>query len=354
VIVLIEKCQGISRHATDEDLLSLFSEPFEPLESDFSFRNRGQVWFKFASAEVAQEVLLKMHQRNVEGVSLIVRFELGVDSTGRRLVDKNSHHTIIRAIQPRKGDKISKLRGNGDGVSYSHRSIFCGEIEYPFPTGLYLTRVIQLMNLYPRDDPLLRILSDTAFFGNKYSKEISECLAMADATQRAVRMVTGDCCSVYDLDKTQSLSMPSEVMVYVLGDGVRPLCAAAICLHIPSRYNWRYVSIDPLLQTEDLEIGAYSSCLEVVKGYSQDYQIPPRSSLPPSLSIVIACHSHAPLAEFWERVPSPKIAITMACCADYSDLPAIEPIFQFSDYEVYSPKREVKIYSSDSIKTTHR
>jgi hypothetical protein len=333
---------------TEEFLASLFSDPYEPLEFDFSSRSRGQVWFKYISVEVAHEVLLKMHQQQVKGVSLIVRFELGVDSNGRRLVDRNSHHTIVRSIQLRRGrEKDSKTSGSASGgVSYTHRSLFCGEMEYPFPTGLYLTRVIQLTNLYPPHDPLLRILRDTSFFGNKYSKEISECMAMADCVQRAVRMVAGDCCSVYDSrNLTTETSTPSDVVVYVLGDGVRPLCAAAVCLHVPRHYNWRYVSIDPLMRTDDLELGVYGSCLEVVRGYSQDYGLPP-SHAPASLSLVIACHSHAPLAEFWNRVSSPKIAITMACCADYAELPDLEPIFRFSDYEVYSPKREVQIYSS--------
>lgn len=132
------------------------------------------------------------------------------------------------------------------------------------------------------------------------------------------------------------------------GDGMKRLCAAALCLHIPPQFHWRYVSIDPLMETHDLVLGVYSPCLEVVKGYSQDYQIPPTvASLPdPPLSIVIACHSHAPVSEFWNRLSTPKIAITMACCADYAELPGVEPIFQFSDYEVYSPKRKIKIYSA--------
>ena len=29
------------------------------------------------------------------------------------------------------------------------------------------------------------------------------------------------------------------------------------------------------------------------------------------LSIVVACHSHAPLKEFWERCPRPRLAIVM-------------------------------------------
>lgn len=63
-----------------------------------------------------------------------------------------------------------------------------------------------------------------------------------------------------------------------------------------------------------------------------------------NLSIVVACHSHAPLAEFWARVPAPKICVTMPCCENYSDLP-LRPIFQYDDFETFTPKRRVKIYA---------
>ena len=129
-------------------------------------------------------------------------------------------------------------------------------------------------------------------------------------------MTTGYCCSIYDEPTGHSPGMPSHVTVYVLGDGIRPLCAAAICLHIPSQYEWRYVSIDPLMSVDDLELGTYSNCFQTVRGYSQDYPLPSPSgsaflatAAASPLSIVIACHSHAPVAEFWDRITSPKIAI---------------------------------------------
>ncbi|KAJ1441768.1 hypothetical protein B484DRAFT_97365 [Ochromonadaceae sp. CCMP2298] len=65
---------------------------------------------------------------------------------------------------------------------------------------------------------------------------------------------------------------------------------------------------------------------------------------PHRLSLVIACHSHAPLQEFWDRLTGAKIAVTMACCASYCELSA-EPLCEFDDFEVYSPKRRVRIYA---------
>ncbi|KAJ1441765.1 hypothetical protein B484DRAFT_97171 [Ochromonadaceae sp. CCMP2298] len=76
-----------------------------------------------------------------------------------------------------------------------------------------------------------------------------------------------------------------------------------------------------------------------------DSESPPPPPPPrPSLSLVIACHSHAPLQEFWDRLTGAKIAVTMACCASYCELSA-EPLCEFDDFEVYSPKRRVRIYA---------
>jgi hypothetical protein len=131
--------------------------------------------------------------------------------------------------------------------------------------------------------------------------------------------------------------------------------------------NWEFVSIHLMLEPVDID---NHHCLTQVSGMSQDYEL-----LPPPLNedndedslvveIVVACHSHAPLQESWNRIllslkveggveledPKKKkhqhrvIAITIACCSNYSDLDQ-KPILAFHDYEVYSPKRHIKIYN---------
>eukprot|EP01032_Pedospumella_encystans_P008079 gene8079-9628_t len=342
-------------------------------------------------------------------------------------------------------------------------------MEYPFPSGMYLTRVIELTNRLHRSfsnaipttsatsdtintthlqssDPLLAILTDTKSMGNKYAKEISEAMAMVDAVQRAISLLppaykniassahspttTHNNASHIDGCKDNAINDPStgltltntaigitnQVHVYVLGDGKRPLCATALCLHLPGNYS--YYSVDPLMmpmyschisQPETNEqiiapcehFGAYQNRFFALALMSQDFKVPAfvpnnneGSSETPTLSIVVSCHSHAPLQEFWERLQGPKIAITMACCADYAALytpigsecavkstttyeeyavkvaaeptevspplavskradkrgknvlhrtPLI-PVLEFDDFEVYSPKRAVKIY----------
>ena len=424
----------------------------------------------------------------IGGVCVSAKFELGVDTDGKRIVDSNSHHTIKRHISYRKGSApcgAMPCPQQLAGVSYTHKSLFCGNIEYPFPSGLYLSRVIQLTNILPPSNKILRIVTghdqDTSKGSSKssshYAKEITEGMAMADAVERAVRMVCGECHNIYtchrtrlsqvhptpadtshhhsktpyfqrcycnsmlsaegcdtiplasenDIDATGdsvcgngengTLPRTDRAHVYVVGDGVTPLSAACIALHMwpyvepASAESWRFVSIDPLLAlttqdfiplhvpqqtdtlaipldiTPDMHLSVQGNILSaqgnissdnmiasvqssaptvttpfcLYKGLSQEYHVENPSYDDSNgqrdsnaLSIVVACHSHAPLQEFWDRVASPKIAITMACCAQYCHLEtgpnseATQLLCEFDDFEVYSPKRRVCIYYSPS------
>jgi len=256
-----------------------------------------------------------------------------------------------------------------------------GEIEYPFPSGIYLSKLIQKLsktNNDPsekkykdhhqqkqQDEDLLRLLSDISILGcgsvHRYVKELSEVFAMVDAVERAIKLnfgiLTGD--------------MQHPVICYCLGDGKYPIGAAALILFLPisrNEKNWKFIAIDPLLPKQDTSESAASQAkatiatskinatsmlydrIEIFSGLSQDYCIEKRTNYPsklsPSLSIIVACHSHAPLEEFWERIPSPKLCVAMPCCAQFSELPKETPIFEYDNYEVYSPKRRIKIFAS--------
>jgi len=102
--------------------------------------------------------------------------------------------------------------------------------------------------------------------------------------------------------------------------------------------------------------------IELFSGFSQDYTIEKTPQLPcydgetsldastsndrSLLSIAIACHSHAPLEEFWERMPNPKLCVAMPCCAQFSELLKEKPILEYDNYEVYSPKRRINVFAS--------
>ena len=309
------------------------------------------------------------------------RFELGWDpKSGKRLVSKKSIHTTpIRKIDTRRGEG-KKNTNNNDGKNekntpnYSFKSLSIGQTDYPFPSGLYLGRLLspvarwQNQEDYQKNDPIIELVSNNyvppntktkknSVFGNKFPKEISESMAMVDAVERALKLLipansffnndshnNNDCC----------------VRVYCVGDGLYPITASTMALNFPLK-GWEFISIDPILEPLTLSGTRWCDCIIQFKGLSQDYRIPEPPTLKPDnnddevqyLDLVIACHSHAPLQEFWDRIVDTNrkkdyrhraIAITMPCCANFSAL-STTPILSFSDYEVYSPKRLVNIYS---------
>lgn len=348
----------------------------------------------------------------------MVRFELGFDPvSGKRWISRKSvHTTCIRRIQQRRGGESQNKSPASDlpPASYSYKSLSLGETEYPFPSGLYMARLISLIQKspLPQNDPILQLLSNnylpapssqnpkkarpTSTFGNKYAKEITESMAMVDAVERAMKLCLGQSpppkeslqhnnnnSSSACHDNNSQQRDHCHVRVYCVGDGKYPLTAAAMAVHYP---EWECISIDPILEplpcVTDNKQPSNRPRLVQFSGLSQDYRIPPIPEIKDCdgrgedgdeflyLDIVLACHSHAPLQEFWDRIverhiqrrgPSDSssstsadihrhsaLAITMACCANYSDLQQ-EPALVFEDFEVYSPKREIRIFHAEDV-----
>ena len=423
---------GIHKQTSEEELLELFSlGGSSPVEVDLSEvffqKGGGRAWAMYGNARDAKLTVVALQSKNVHGCILCARLERGVEKNGKRISDKTTHTAIIRGIQPRRGTPKKKIDTDITKVSrkkmtkkmrkeqqksigkqkphtattttttttttlertednfihtYSHNSILIGETEYPFPSGIYLTKLIQKLshdtgdNLLEKknkehrqqklqlqqDEDLLRLLSDVSILGcgsvHKYAKEVSEAFAMVDAIERAINLTFG--ISVSDLQQ--------PVICYCLGDGKYPMGAAALSLFLPvskDRNNWKFIAIDPLLPKQDESTvtattatsnatSMFHDRIEMFSGISQDYCIEKRADdisvdptkSPALLSIAVACHSHAPLEEFWERMPSPKLSVAMPCCAQFSELLKEKPIFEYDNYEVYSPKRRIKIFAS--------
>ena len=441
---------GIDKQTNEDELVELFSSgsggtlsPVEIDASEVSFRKGGgRAWALYGTAEDARRTIAVLHGKTVHGCVLCARLEWGVEKDGKRITDKTTHTAILRGIRTRRGTPKKKqqvLVGNGTNqpkikdktkkknksnrkqqqpsrtiegnetaqaaattsseyvATYSHNSISIGEIEYPFPSGIYSTKLIQRLSMAvgsvvpgsedkddvrqhrqrEQDAKLLRLLSDVSILGcgsvHRYAKEVSEAVAMVDALERAIKLTFG-------VD-TRDLQHP--VICYCLGDGKYPIGAAALELFLqkPSSKSsnknlWKFIAIDPLLpkrnarsmvpegSTENNTGESYTNAtsmfhdrIELFSGLSQDYSIettdrdaassdgsdPRNSSL---LSIAIACHSHAPLEEFWERMPSPKLCVALPCCAQFSELPKETPIFAYDNFEIYSPKRRINIFAS--------
>jgi hypothetical protein len=377
--------RGFSRHLLDEDVLLLLSIAHTPLETDLSQRQRfGVVWAKYEHEVAAHETILQLHQHIERGISLSVRFELGVDELGKPIVPRTSHNTIIRhvlykgkplfalstatttegstaetgSIEPTRiycfpckcnstaVRRREQQNNHFPAVNFTSKSIILNnELEVPFPSGLYMTRLISWTHRLDDGDVLLRLLTNTTLVvseQNKYAKEISEAMAMVDAVERLVKLVYSQ--SMQDL--AQSFA---AVHVYVLGDGKYPLCAAALCLSMPSTCSFH--SVDPILVPVDVSGSIYQDRFHQYSIMSQDMDLAvvnEMSLTKSTLSIVVACHSHAPLQEFWDRVSTAKIAVAMPCCADYANLVGTARLVtEFDDFEVYSAKRRIKLYSSE-------
>jgi hypothetical protein len=403
---------GLTNKAHSDEDIHLFLKSSSTIATHLEIeRSPAFLWVRYPSLVLAVQSQAFFHQQSLNGKTIMCRFELGFcQETGQRMFSRKSiHTTIIRRIQNRKSNQPPKI-GNGNPhrpktkgrdnknknkdknntniaavATYSAKSLLLGETEYPFPSGLYLSRLVGLLQQWPRDDPLVQLVSNTSPVINKYAKEISESMAMVDALERATKLCLGT--SLTHKKKKERV----HVRVYCVGDGKYPLTAAAMALSYPYA-NWEFISIDPLMEPiainnnsdTDIDNNHHHHRLLQVSGMSQDYEIPPpppmtnndssddssspdntntNSSSSSSLlvEIVVACHSHAPLQEVWNRIRQAvaenkttqsstsshrAIAITMACCANYSDLDQ-KPILDFHDYEVYSPKRHIKIYNDD-------
>lgn len=427
--------RGVVREVSEEALVDLLLHLHQPITSkpeddddveiDLSEHNtRNVVWMKCVSEEVALERLQALHQAEVRGKTLSVKFELGRDPiSGKVRIPGSTHNTIIRRLQishstkdyagnvtmlgkrtlpiPTTGTaakqsadvdeycapcntssiKHPSKKANIMTVSkvptynYSHKSILFHvthplptsssnvmTMELPFPSGLYFTRLIALTKSLPVTDPLLQLLLNHSnhITASKYPKEISEAFAMVDALQRALKL--HHISYQTEAGSKKNNKEFDRIVVYVLGDGKIPLCAAALCLHFPSHFSFH--SIDPILiPLESIATSSYADRFHQHRMLSQNFDIAAHSKTKRDeekiLSVVVACHSHAPLHEFWDRLSSPKIAVTMPCCADYSNIQFTLPnddsyhkevnltqkMLSFEDFEVYSAKRMIHIYS---------
>jgi len=195
--------------------------------------------------------------------------------------------------------------------------------------------------------PLLRVLTKSRF---QHAKEISENFGAVCALRQAIDATPG--LEWSDLVK-------KRVHVYIPGDGRRPYTAAAVTLTTPG--TWSVWSIDPLMMAEFCQdesapqkkknggkknpLGGMSKRLTCVRGISEDFDIP---QSPCDLSIVLAVHSHCPLSELFERIPTPRLCISMPCCGQCGLLDG-EPVLTYYDEDILSPSRKVICHFHPSL-----
>jgi RNA recognition motif. (a.k.a. RRM, RBD, or RNP domain) len=388
--------RGINRITTAESIRLHFSAagPIQSLQFCENPR-QGHCWVTYDTKEIVDLAIKDLHHSSLNGSVISVRREERTTVIKERVAKREASSACVpRNIKVNSDGRKSVTQRNLN-VSYTGRGIVVNGTEYPSPQGAYLMKLLKLSsssqigNRQPLMDALLN-----ARHGNRHAKELSESMAMVNAIYR-INHFTSILTNIY-----------REVNVFVLADGVMPSTSITMCLFFPT---WSYTSIDPILDYDSAVLGYFSSKITCVKALSEKFVIssergkvlpnlpgcsdsteidttlqstsdafndivtcdfsgnadnyaqpivkPPGSddsailpTCPPQggvLNIVIACHSHAPLQEFWDRVPCPKACVSMPCCGkSWSNLDDT-PLDVYDDFEVYSPKRRIHLYWND-------
>jgi hypothetical protein len=163
-------------------------------------------------------------------------------------------------------------------------------------------------------------------------KDFAECAAAIAALRAQLPVVE-------QTDGTRSRPVWRDkcVVCYVLGDGRHPQCASLLSTYTS---DWTIHSIDPMLDTSAPV--AANVHLHAIR--SEKFRAV-RSKA--SLSVVLAVHSHAPLDEFWRRLPAnrPKIAIALPCCVRQY-VPGLSPVLTYRDEGLWSSCNGVAVWKT--------
>ena len=303
---------------------------------------------EFVLQTAADNALIQLHQSQLNGTTLDLRYD-------NRF--KKTNYSVAKTIKDQENYCKSCKRQKKESTEpateayYSSESLIIGDKEYPIPQGKYLIKLLRLCHSSMHSEstrPLLDLLTSPRH-GNKHGKELTESMAMVDAVFRLGHITSTD------------WTVTPRVNVYVVADGKTPYTTAALGLFLP--VTWRFAAIDPILSFDGQLLCEFASRCHLVPSMSQDYAIQNyfeqgddqnRSTdrdneVPKVHNIVIACHSHAPLQEFWDRVPTPKYAVVMPCCGKNWSSLSCSPVDTYDDFEVYSPKRKIFLYCTRDI-----
>ena len=387
--------RGINRITTAESLRLHFSTAGSIQSLQFCENPRqGYCWITYETEEIVDRAIIDFHHSSLNGSVISVRREERTTLIKERVAKREATSACV----PRSIKVNSDGRKNATqrilNVSYTGRGIVVDGTEYPSPQGTYLMKLLKLSSSAQigNRQPLMNALLD-ARHGNKHAKELSESMAMVNAIHRINHFTS----------ILTDISL--EVNVFVLADGVMPSTSITMCLFFPT---WSYTSIDPILDYDSSVLGCFSSRITCVKALSENFIISSergKESLNPSgcsesteidsihstsfgskeigscdlpgqsvsdteciarlpgsidsailsscsphggvVNIVIACHSHAPLQEFWDRVPCPKACVSMPCCGKSWSALDEAPVDVYDDFEVFSPKRRIHLYWND-------
>jgi len=192
----------------------------------------------------------------------------------------------------------------------------------------------------PKGTPFRKALYDPLHYINKFMHNHAQIISFFPNAKEITETMGILECLYYKLNVNRQ---SPTTTCYVLGDGTTPRTAATVV--ISSLFT--VYSIDPILKTtskhiKDKNIKSLQERLNICKCKSEEFTNINKTA---TLSIILAVHSHAPLNEFWLRVPSPKIAISIPCCVpQFTD---IEPSGFYVDDKIFSEKNKVVYWMSN-------
>ena len=299
-------------------------------------QRHGYALVAFENSQSAERATQLLHRSKLGKKPIQVRLD-----APKREEERKKARLKLSALR-----EIERANEKMDKAFYTAKSIILtrGMVEYRFPSGKYLTELLRLFhsdNLPLKYQSLFDILMGSKpRFDVKHAKGLTETIAMVYAFKRVLQLAsTGALAGCMDI---QDYLREKDARLFAVADGVAPYTAAAFNLLVPNQ--WQAYSIDPMMNYDNSLLECeLRSRLHLIKKRTDDFVIPPKSNNN-QLSIIVACHSHCILQEFWNRVPTPKIAIVMPCCNEaWSELNEM-PIDVYNDYEVQSPRRKILLY----------
>lgn len=187
---------------------------------------------------------------------------------------------------------------------------------------------------FPKGTPWKRTLKNPLYYINVFMHKYAKIISLfPNAKEITETMGIMECLyGKFTIDRSLKTTV-----CYVLGDGTTPRTGATLAMSS----NFTVYSIDPLLKTTSqtinkFELKSLSERLHICKCKSEEFTNIEQNA---KLSIILGVHSHANLNEFWQRVPSPKIAIVIPCCVPQTT--NVTPIGQYRDDKIFSEKNEV-------------
>lgn len=344
--------RGISKYVTEIDILNHFNtiENYPITTKDIHYHpiNKGIIYVTYHDNDGSKLAIQKLNRTELCNVIINVRSLIYNDDTTTTTTTNNNNDGVEQQMNHINKDPIIQRKVKNKGkyyntdnnnnndidIAYTNTGIMINHNEYPIPTGKYLMKLLHISSLCIEENKqIISSLLNT----NNTSKEVSESFACFNGLQLLGKLKNIDFNSIVNAN------------VYVIGDGMLPFTSMVLSLLLPYHYN--IYSIDPILDFDmtTLDSNRNTNRIIISRNKSEDFVIPD-SIMPNTLSIVIACHSHAPLEEFWNRIKckGKAMAVSIPCCGKFwSIMKNANPVFEYDDYEIFSPRRRVYLYSHD-------